>query len=294
MKKTIVICGCERSGTTAVASLLAAGTGKQLLDDPPEAWHLIPKVKMILEEPDALCQFLKPDTIVKVPGFAAVIEEVNSFTPHVQFVVVIRDPRDVVSSMLERLSDRPGPLFLWTEWLNVQASGLVDRLAGRWCKYIEMASASSHKCGNVTFINYEDFVKDKILVLRELAELFGNSFHNGLVKDQLEFQFRKEKNHTIQGPGRYVSDLTEKDQYLIINRCAKLMIEYGYDDHTITTTCKSLHSLHRRLRIAYNHAAPWKVRSIPPHGKAIDLKQETLNKSITNSPIMEHLVEGIQ
>ena len=136
----LCIVGCERSGTSAVALLISKGCSLSLLDDPPEAWYATAQLRLtgrgIGRE---LAEEIRRHDVVKVPSFAAVLPELGRCFPSpFRVIYCVRDPRDAIASIRERLAQ--GESFMGhTLWLGVDSKNPMEALAWKWRIYLETA-----------------------------------------------------------------------------------------------------------------------------------------------------------
>ena len=187
-KSAIFIVGNQKSGTSAIAGLLARYSGlRATIDIIPEIRRqIIPAVaagdasfgKVISSYRRSFSR-----DIVKHPNFVLVMDELIASFPKGQFAFVVRDPRDNIRSILDRL-DLPGNASELTPseiralplaWRRVVhgeklASNYVESLCQRWNATID--SYQRHK-DRVVLVRYEDFVKDKVGQIAQLAGVLG-------------------------------------------------------------------------------------------------------------------------
>jgi hypothetical protein len=227
----VCIVGCERSGTSAVSTLLSIGSGWSFLDDPQESWYIYPQIyqgKSGLPWP--LWWKLRRHKIVKVPGFATVLPYLQK--SHVgDFVACycIRDPRDTVAALLERLQHGESRLLTDVSWLDIRVSDHVEALAWRWRKYLECAENYRVRGGRIHFIKYEEFFSDREANLMKLARNIPMPFDCSKTRPVLQRQFRKSWSSEMLGPRRWIRDLQRSAVDKIENICGDLMGEWGYD-----------------------------------------------------------------
>ncbi len=187
----VVVLGNQKSGTSAIAGLLAEFTGSTSTLD---IYTEIRRQDLISVVTGSLpvCSFVRRHRrsfsrdIVKHPNLTLVYPEIRSCLPEARYVFVIRDPRDNIRSILDRLSlsgdtSRLDP-DVWSglspawqrildgNWMGLESSSPVEALARRWSyvarKYLEDASRL-HLC------RYEDFLEDKAGEIGRVAEAVG-------------------------------------------------------------------------------------------------------------------------
>ena len=228
----VCIVGCERSGTSAISTLLSIGSGWSFLDDPQESWYIYPLIYTRKSGlPLQLWWKLRTHKIVKVPGFATVL-------PYLQechlgdFVACycLRDPRDTVAALMERLQHGEGRLLTDVSWLDIRVSDCVEALAWRWRKYLECAENYRGLGGRIHFIKYEEFYVDREASLMEIARKVPMPFDRSKTRPFLQQQFRKSWSSEMLGPRRWKRDLQRSAVEKIETICADLMKQWGYDN----------------------------------------------------------------
>ena len=108
----LVVIGMPKSGTTVLAMLLGAASGSTVASDP---LHRLDKAKIRFR--DALYggelslsrlvaenQKFFSSSLVKDPNFTFFMDQLRGTFPLAKFVFIVRDPRDNIRSMLNRLA----------------------------------------------------------------------------------------------------------------------------------------------------------------------------------------------
>ena len=218
----IFILGNQKSGTSAVAGLLAEATGLGVtLDFAKEIDH--PRYPEVLRGELRFHDFVKhhkicfSQPIVKEPSLTLLYKDLRSYFPSSQFVYVLRDPRDNIRSILDRLhlpGDLPDlkqqPLDIppaWTlilnsEWLGFSEGNYVDMLAARWNLMVDVLLSNRE---SIRLVRYEEFVKDKRGAINRLAGQLAVR----VVKDispKVDFQFQPVGSHKTQSWKAFFSD----------------------------------------------------------------------------------------
>ena len=184
------ILGMQKSGTSAVAGLLALRTGTPVASDLAREWRRCTLVRASKSE-RAFARYVRRNAvdfsrkIVKEPGLTFVFDRLAARWPEARSLVVVREPVATIRSIVDRLG-LPGDAdaraadmmekipqawraVLDNRWLDVESDHYIDQLADRWCIAAEMAvEAREHRMT----IRYEDFVVDKVGVLDEIAGHF--------------------------------------------------------------------------------------------------------------------------
>jgi len=226
-----LIVGCERSGTSAISNLLHLATGKSILDDPKEYWLKYPDI-YANNGKFSFTQWikLKINSIVKIPGFATILTNLSKMHfGDFKTYYLIRDPRDNVAALLERVNQGKAELFLNTGWLDINNENIVEKLAMRWRRYLELAMKYQKYDGDIIFIKYEDFFDNKLNTIKTISKQLNFYFDEDKISNGLGNQFRKSWNDRIRGPGRWKTDLYASDVNKINEICVKLMRIWGYE-----------------------------------------------------------------
>tara|TARA_R110001599_G_scaffold262322_1_gene462806 strand:- start:5759 stop:6559 length:801 start_codon:yes stop_codon:yes gene_type:complete len=248
--KTIVL-GHQKSGTTAIAALLAKSTGASYSNDP---LYQIDRglglaANKLLSTPQKLnyythrhpilfgCDIIKdPDLIFTWPQINKVFERAN-------YVFVLRDPRDNIRSICDRLAlkgknSTPIPSIKqldrgnnhWHQIISGQlpplssslSNNYIINLAKRWNHAATICAKNEDK---MLIVKYEDFKANKGEVIHNLAEKLALPIKNDISKD-LSKQFQKAGNSNIQWEDFYSQENLE----LIEEICAENMSHFGYNN----------------------------------------------------------------
>ena len=190
-ERPVLVLGNQKSGTTAVAALLARMAGASVtLDLTLEV--LRPKWEELRDCSLSFDHFIehnKPSfsrDIIKDPGLTVFFDELAARFPEARFVFIVRDPRDNIRSILDRLQV-PGSIRqlepahwagitrAWRQvldggWLGLDGEDFIDMLARRWNLLADTYLTNSNK---LHLVRYEDFIRSKVAVIAGLAEALG-------------------------------------------------------------------------------------------------------------------------
>jgi hypothetical protein len=187
----VLVLGNHKSGTTAIAALLAELTGRTVaLDLEKEiARPTYQRVRSGRMTVDAFIRRNRLDfsrQIIKEPNLLVIYRQIARQLPAAQPVLLIRDPRDNIRSILNRLAlpghlerlERPyhgvharaWNLYLDGRWLGLDAETYVEVLAERWNLAADIYLAQREA---MVLIRYEDFLRDKAGQIARLAERLG-------------------------------------------------------------------------------------------------------------------------
>ena len=207
----IFILGHHKSGTTAIAALLAEISGQQVTIDLfyqiDSQGHLREQLfsrKLSFSDFVQTHKFYFSTCLNKAPNFTFFYDEMCQCFPKAKFIFVVRDPRDTIRSILNRL-EIPGHLdqlqsmegIAWKSMLegrnpDVVGNNYIERLANRW--NLAADTYISHE-EEISLIRYEDFVLDKVGTISSLARQVGlKPIHNIADKVNKQYQPRGDRN----------------------------------------------------------------------------------------------------
>lgn len=208
----ILVLGNQKSGTSAIAALLGEMTGlsvsidlRKEIDRP--TYHQVKQGEL------SFAQFVKSHkldfsrAIVKEPNLTLFYEELLDYFPQSQFVFVIRDPRDNIRSILNRLkipgnlnklsSEYQGEmtpawdLIVDNRWLGLDGD-YIEMLAQRWNLMTDVFLNHSEQ---MILSRYEVFIEDKVGEIARLAQCLNLPQVNDIAaKVDIQFQPRGNKN----------------------------------------------------------------------------------------------------
>ncbi|MCX7621010.1 MAG: sulfotransferase [Acidimicrobiales bacterium] len=160
----LFIVGCGHSGTTVIRDLFNAVTGTHVIPNESRLFEF-PRysfeVKRVLRQWEAAARADGASLIVeKTPQQVFHLQRIWQWLPNAKILGVVRDPRDVVASMLGR-------------------GRTVDAAVSRWCRAGEILKrvASDGRC---RIMRYEDLVADPQQLMSELASFVGSEVHEAL------------------------------------------------------------------------------------------------------------------
>jgi hypothetical protein len=197
----------HRSGTSAVARLLAHSCERTLLEDP--FWAMTGRLVDVARWADELARW----DLVKCPRMTEVLPRALAVCPQARAAVLVRDPRDVFCSILEkanagmptrmlefsRLGVRDGGADGFSEAYGIYARTILDTLAGE-------------DGDRVRVVVYERFCDDKPATVSELAAWMGWPCDPRACAQLQDHQLgpantKHESDRSIKGPRRWSRDL---------------------------------------------------------------------------------------
>lgn len=237
----VFVLGHQKSGTSAVAGLLAAISGSSVSIDLRREIEdlLIPEIVRGAATIEELVRRNRADFaagIVKHPNLTLVARELFDSFPASPAVFVIRDPRDNIRSILDRLlidgttTDLSNDQWqaiprAWQLVLGLDRSGSrpnhLDALCDRW---LLMGGQYLDHRDRMELIRYEDFVADKRGAIEALARSLDLRT-DGDIDSLLDHQFQPRGSHRGLAFGDFFG---ENNLDRIERRCGTMMAEFGY------------------------------------------------------------------
>ena len=225
----IIVLGNQKSGTSAIAALLAEMSGLSVtLDLRKEIEN--PTYDRVKTGELSFAEFVKINKldfcreIIKEPNLTLFHQEMNEYFTRQKYVFVIRDPRENIRSILNRLKI-PGNLreleseyleeirkypawnlVLDGRWLGIEGQNYIERLAYRWNFMADIFLENKDK---MILVYYEDFVKDKVGVIADLTEKLGLDRVNDIA-DKVDIQFQPKGNRNVKGIEFFGEDNLER------------------------------------------------------------------------------------
>lgn len=212
--KPILVLGNQKSGTSAIAALLAEMTGlsvsidlRKEIENP--TYHKVKQGKLPFAEFVKLHKFDFSRAIVKEPNLTLFYEELLDYFPQSKLVFVVRDPRDNIRSILNRLKI-PGnlsglspkyqgemtpawDLIVDNRWLGLNGD-YIEMLAQRWNL---MADVLLNHQEQMMISRYEVFLQDKVGEITRLAKSLNLQEVND-ISAKVDIQFQPRGNHKVK------------------------------------------------------------------------------------------------
>lgn len=243
--RPIFILGHQKSGTSVIADLLGQMCGLTVAIDLKRdvhrpAFQLVQFGDLSFDAYRRRNAFEFSHDIIKEANLTPMFVHLHARYPKSQYVFVVRDPRDNIRSILQRLglsgnpNDVPGDawrlvvsdtweLILDGGWLGMSCDDYVDGLARRWQLFADVYA--QHRDCFIT-VRYEDFVADKVGTIERLAARLG-------------FDAQRDISHLVDVQHQHKGDpgvslhafFGSADRLGRIERiCADGMRMLGYDD----------------------------------------------------------------
>ncbi len=259
----VFLVGCARSGTSIFGEALAAHPGVVYLFEVSALWsavipdrqhHRLERSDATREVASSIYRSLANEA--EDAGGAAVLVEKNpkhvlriafldALFPWARFVQIIRDGRDVVSSLMFRnRGEQWGHLEIpgWRDLLERYPKDNHIRCACQWRDAVAVARREGQALGPRRYleIRYEDLVRNPKATVQRALDFSGLS-PDPLVDEFLRkiqdetagsYHARRQVRHYIENHsrriGRYKENLTEKQAAEVVEVCGDLLRELGY------------------------------------------------------------------
>ena len=204
-KDVIWVFGMQKSGTSAIAGLLAHRSGKTVTIDTPELWtpHLekLKSGQLSLKNHIYKNPYDFSKDIIKEPNATFLFDELKGIFKLKKYVVIIRNPFDTIRSILNRLG-LPGDQSSinindvnpnWRGIFNNNGNNYISDLCELWNEaYSNEDMINSKSC---ILVKYEDFVEDKTSFIDDLCRKLNLplKYNIELIQDK-NFQPKGDKN----------------------------------------------------------------------------------------------------
>lgn len=241
-KRPVFILGNQKSGTSVIASLLSMCTGMSVSVDlrreVGKQYYLniankkVPFKKLIARNRQDFSR-----EIIKEPNLTLFYSDLRRSFPDAKYIMVIRDPRDNIRSILNRVAvpgnlealdkgkkyniDSGFEMVLGPHWPCIKTMPhYIEQLAERWNYFYDIYTKNSD---NIILVRYEDFNKHKEKTIIELAKALDiEPIHS--IKDKVDWQFQSRGNREIT----WEEFFGYKNLSKIENLCSSRMKQTGY------------------------------------------------------------------
>ncbi len=239
----IFVLGNQKSGTSAIASLLALAAKLSYTQD----FFVKSDISQVASYHDgalsleAIVSANKrafSAEIIKDPDLTFFVDDLLRVFPESRFVFIVRDPRQNIRSILNRLeipgtatslADHPQVLRKNPGWTHVvrglaptiQGSNHIEILAERWNLAVSLFERYKDR---VQYLRYEDFNDNKVDAIERLCQS---------LELPLNGEYRHMLDHEFQPKGKRGAQLTEffgeENLSLIGATCGQGMQRHGYN-----------------------------------------------------------------
>ena len=241
-ERPVFVLGNQKSGTTAIASLLADLTESTASLDIHD-FELLERTYPALIQGDITTKAFETlhapffsKKVIKECLLTTVFDNLRALHPDAKFVFIVRDPRDNIRSILDRFripGDRDdvnwsqislAPLWAYVfglKWRTLEGKNYVDMLASRWNEIVNIYIENQDR---FNLVKYEDFNNDKEAYISDLARSLGFGSKTDIT-NKVDIQFQP------AGPNReldWIDFYGKKNLEIIDQRCSNYMDALGY------------------------------------------------------------------
>lgn len=178
--------------------------------------------------------------VEKTPGHVFHMDEIVGCLPSARFINIVRDPRDVVSSLMG---------------MPTAKSASVLNYANSWNECLEVAGRFENRYpGKLLSIRYEDLVMSPVPVMRKVCDFLDLTFHSSMISDfvteyntcVLPHEVWKEEIKTgkiSNKCGAWRSRITRGQAWLVEQATHCFMKVCGYDSDADPTYSEKLEAI---------------------------------------------------
>lgn len=246
----VTVLGHQKTGTTAIAALLARIADYGMSNDPlyeiDQGKGII--AKELLSNPQSFKKIVRRypglfgKEVIKDPDLIFIYPVLRECFKNTQYLFVIRDPRDTIRSICNRLklegtysknritkADMYEGNYHWELILSnhlpkishiTDAQNFIINLAQRWKLAAEIYM---HNSSEMQMVKYEDFLLDKENTIKNLAHKL-NLPCLSTISEFLDVQYQPKGNASVQ----WDKFFGENNLLAIETICNKTMSEFGY------------------------------------------------------------------
>lgn len=236
----MIILGNQKSGTTAIAKLLALVSRKSCLLDTPLLWEphfsQLKQGQLLLKELILKHKYFFSKAIIKEPSLTFLFDQLVTIYPStVRYVFIVRDPRDNIRSILNRLNI-PGHLdildgeqyaltaneqsYFNAKLFEYQEEHYIGQLAERWNLAVSLYLDQPNR---FQLVRYEDFQLDKKNYIHQLA-ISLNLEIKADITAKVDVPFQIQGDRTI----RHLDFFGKRNLDRINKICANAMNQLSY------------------------------------------------------------------
>ncbi len=243
----VFVLGNQKSGTSAFAHLLADIGGMSKTIDIPPMWGIdffpLMSGKLDFKSVVKRHKLYFATELIKEPNLTFVAGQVIERFPGARYLFIVRDPRENIRSMLNRM-EIPGHLkklddsYLTTPvrrylmdpctWGGEAADNYVGAFAHKWNLSVDNYLRFRDR---IILARYEDFLVDKYTSIREIAQKL-NITPKFDISEKLDIQFQPRGNRNITP----IDFFGEENLQQIETICSARMQQFGYAETATINT----------------------------------------------------------
>ena len=238
----VFVLGNQKSGTTVIAVLLARHAGMTITND-MKIEVIEPLYPRVLTGTLSMDQFVKRRSIdfsrdlIKEPNLTLLFPQLEELWPKSRFLFIVRDPRDNIRSLLDRLALPGNQADLSSEqwnavpdswkraidgsWLGICGHNYIEHIALRWNAFVDVYF---NNCDRMVLVRYEDFVREPEATVFTLADQLGLE-HLSSISNLVHVQYKERGNRDVNWHDFYGIENHNR----IAKICGSRMIRFGYE-----------------------------------------------------------------
>lgn len=235
----ILVLGNQKSGTSAIAALLSIYSHESASLDIHD--YTADEQLRFRQGPYPVQEFVSAHPrffsarIIKEPALTFMYPQLRKvFPPRNQHLFIVRDPRDNIRSILDRIGQSgrnanvdnfenllpAWQMIVRNNWLGLSPSCDIESLAMRW--NLSCDTYCKHQ-GDFILVRFEDFLRDKLASIGNLAEECGFD-RAGDISSHLDRPFQPRGNRNVT----WLDFFGERNLEIIERTCARHMSRFGY------------------------------------------------------------------
>ncbi|MEB3884959.1 tetratricopeptide repeat protein [Lyngbya sp. CCY1209] len=237
VKNPIFIVGCGHSGTSIMLAILSSHPS---LHPIPKESNLFMKsdceIRATLHQWDRKCREVgKKCWVEKTPTHIFQIGQLSLYRPEAQFILMLRDGRDVACSLKAR-----------------QPNGVFSTMVDRWI-YDNLAGLQYWNDYRVKVVKYESLVVNPATTLKDVCEFLQEDYTSSMLDYHKTPRFwygeqiQKPETHIGQavhtqlrnwqinqpifdGRGKWKTEMNEQEKIIFKDKAQKYLEQFGYVD----------------------------------------------------------------
>lgn len=156
----------------------------------------------------------------KTPRNLLFMEELHSIFPRMKFINLVRDGRDVASSMLQHGFWPIAPSFKYPETLRFSGAMTFEKAVDYWVTWMAIGRSQAAQMPRTTYmeVRLEDLVANPGETMARVLSFIDLPFDDALLSYDLS------RSHT----GRWNRDLSHEQVEWIMERAGPMLAECGY------------------------------------------------------------------
>lgn len=212
----IFVLGNQKSGTTIIAALMGKATNRNVTldltyynDNHNEHYFDVYARTASFRKFIEMNRLEFSNPIIKEPNLTHFYTELHKYFPLGKFMMIVRDPRDNIRSILNRfklpgnladLNDDhrkllvgPWPMVFDGSWCGLEGKNYIEMLAARWVLFVQMYLAHQQE---MLLCRYEDFLNNKVGEIHQICQDQGLTVTTD-IRDQVDVQYQSKGKRDV-------------------------------------------------------------------------------------------------